>query len=144
MSDHRNVVDKSWNCNEVDWDEYECHRPPYTKELYEMIFQHHEQHGGQWDIALDVGAGGGTITKVLLQKFHHVILSDPSEEYVTRAQARFRKEADAGTVTFARRKFHEFKPQEDFPAGKQVDLITAGTQVDGQKGFSFIHFDVLL
>ena len=104
-----------------------------------MIFQHHEQHGGQWDIALDVGAGGGTITKVLLQKFHHVILSDPSDEYVTRAQARFRKEADAGTVTFARRKFHEFKPQEDFPAGKQVDLITAGTQVHVQKGISFIR-----
>lgn len=127
MSDYKDVPERAWNCNEVDWDEYESHRPPYTKELYETIFQHHERHGGQWDAALDTGAGGGTITKVLIERFRHVIFSDPSDEYISRAQARFRREADAGTVTFAQRKFHEFKPGEDLPGDHQVDMITAGT-----------------
>jgi SAM-dependent methyltransferase len=123
----RQDLDLTWNCNEVDWNEYESHRPPYTKALYDLLFQHHELHGDQNDVALDVGAGGGTVTRVLLQKFHHVILSDQSEEYIARAQKRFRKEADAGSISFLERKFDEFKPEQDFPDGKLVDMITAGT-----------------
>jgi SAM-dependent methyltransferase len=121
------VVSRKWDFNEVDWNEYESHRPPYTKELYELVFQHHELHGGRWDAALDVGAGGGTVTRVLLEKFHHVIFSDPSEGYISRANARFRKEVDAGSVSFLQRRFDEFKPGEDLPAGEPVDMITAGT-----------------
>ena len=121
------VVRKKWDCNEVDWNEYETHRPPYTKALYDLIFRHHELHGGRWDAALDAGAGGGTITRVLLERFHHVIFSDPSEEYIARAKVRFRDEVDAGSISFLQRRFDEFKPEQDLPDGKPVDMITAGT-----------------
>lgn len=127
MPQRQDIIDKAWDCNEVDWNEYESHRPPYTKALYELLFQHHTVNGGQWDIALDVGAGGGTITRVLLEKFHHVIFSDPSAEYMTRAQKRFHEQANASSASFLQRKFDEFQPEKDLPEGKLVDMITAGT-----------------
>lgn len=123
----KDIVERAWDFDEVDWDEYESHRPPYTRALYELLFQYHEVHGGKWNSALDVGAGGGTITRVLLKKFEHVIFSDASEEYNTRARARFSKEADAGAVSFLHRRFDEFNPEQDFPTGELVDMITAGT-----------------
>lgn len=128
MPQNQDIVDRAWDCNEVDWNEYESHRPPYTEELYELIFQHHEANGGRYETALDVGAGGGTVTRVLLEKFQHVIFSDPSTEYVSRAQKRFGNEVDAGRISFLQRKFHEFNPEQDLPAeGTPVDMITAGT-----------------
>lgn len=110
MSHWKKNVDLNWNCNDVDWNEYESYRPPYRKELNELLFQLHELYGGKCDNAFDVGAGGGTITRFLLNKFHHVIFSDPSEEYNSRARQRFHKEADAGSISFLQRKFDEFKP----------------------------------
>lgn len=127
MPQRQDIVDRAWDCKEVDWDEYESHRPPYSESLYDLLFQHHEANGGQWNVALDAGAGGGTITRVLLQKFRHVIFSDPSEEYMTRAQKRFHEEAAVGTASFLQRKFAEFKPEQDLPNGTPVDMITAGT-----------------
>lgn len=127
MSQQHDTINRTWDCKEVDWNEYESHRPPYTKALYELVFQHHEQHGGQNLVALDVGAGGGTVTKVLLEKFDHVIWSDQSAEYIARAQQRFRTEIDSGAVSLLQRKFDEFQSDVDFPAGKPVDMITAGT-----------------
>lgn len=127
MAQRQDTINVTWDCKEVDWDEYESHRPPYTKALYELLFQHHEEYGGQNHTALDVGAGGGTVTKVLLEKFRHVIWSDQSAEYIARAQQRFRKEADAGSVTLLQRNFDEFQPEVDFPAEQPVDMITAGT-----------------
>lgn len=124
---YKDLLKNPWDCKEVDWDEYESHRPPYTKELYDILFQHHDSHNGRYDTALDTGAGGGTVTKVLLQKFQHVVFSDPSEDYNTRAQARFSKEADVGSISFVQRKFDEFKIEDDLPGGKPVDMITAGT-----------------
>jgi hypothetical protein len=57
----------------IDWDAYESHRPPYPDALYDMIFQHHQNHGGDLDVALDVGAGGGTVTRVLLQRLNYAL-----------------------------------------------------------------------
>ena len=119
------VVSQKWDFKDVDWNEYEAHRPPYTDALYQLIFQHHALHSGRWDAALDLGAGGGTVTRVLLEKFSHVIFSDPSEEYIARAKARFRNEVATGSVSFLQRRFDEFKPAEDLP--EPVDMITAGT-----------------
>lgn len=126
MSDWKGVAESAWDCNEVDWNEYESHRPPYTQELYDLVFEHHGDQ--RKELALDVGAGGGTVTRVLLKHFSHVIFSDPSTEYISRAQKRFSREADAGRVTFLQRRFNELDPKADLPSeGQLLDMITAGT-----------------
>lgn len=126
MPERKDIVGEAWDCKEVDWNEYESHRSPYTKALYDLIFQHHETNNGRYESALDVGAEGGTVTKVLLERFKHVIFSDPSEEYITRAQKCFKKQLDSGSMTFLQRKFDQFT-LEDIPNETPVDMITAGT-----------------
>jgi SAM-dependent methyltransferase len=120
--------DNLWDFGKIDWDEYESHRPPYPDELYKIIFKYHGDHQGRWSQALDVGAGGGTVTKELLSVFDHVYCSDAAAGYVAQAQERFATEKEKGSITFLQRKFHEFKPEQDFDSDDQlVDLITAGT-----------------
>jgi len=117
----------TFDFNKIDWDTYESHRPPYPDALYDIIFRHHQDHGGNWDLALDVGSGGGTVTKVLLHQFNHVVCSDAAAGYVAQAEQRFSREGSAGRASFLQRKFHEFNPEIDFPSGHPVDMITAGT-----------------
>ncbi|KAH7070230.1 hypothetical protein FB567DRAFT_539521 [Paraphoma chrysanthemicola] len=117
----------TFDFGEIDWDVYESHRPPYPRALYEMIFQHHGENGGRWDTALDVGAGGGIVTKVLLEHFQHVACSDAAAGYVSQAGRRFAQESNARRASFLERKFDEFNPDTDFPNGSLVDMVTAGT-----------------
>ncbi|KAF9879707.1 hypothetical protein CkaCkLH20_02518 [Colletotrichum karsti] len=117
----------TFDFGKIDWEAYESHRPPYPEALYDIIFQHHREYAGRWDTALDVGAGGGTVTKVLLQHFKHVVCSDAAAGYVSQAEHRFSQEKSAGRVSFAHRKFDEFDPATDLPQGRIVDMVTAGT-----------------
>ncbi|KAL6915157.1 hypothetical protein FSST1_012917 [Fusarium sambucinum] len=117
----------NFDFGKIDWETYESHRPPYPDALYDVIFQHHQDHGGDWDLALDVGAGGGTVTKVLLHHFDHVVCSDAAAGYVAQAEHRFSQERSTGSMSFLHRKFHEFSPETDFPSGRLVDMVTAGT-----------------
>ena len=111
---------------EVDWDQYESHRAPYPNALYKLIFQHHRE-GGEWDTALDIGAGGGTVTKVLLEHFKQVVSTDASAGYVSQIAKRFSSQEKAGRITCLQRKFGEFNLEQDLPNGQRVDMITAGT-----------------
>ncbi|XEV07542.1 hypothetical protein FSHL1_012829 [Fusarium sambucinum] len=88
----------NFDFGKIDWETYESHRPPYPDALYDVIFQHHQDHGGDWDLALDVGAGGGTVTKVLLHHFDHVVCSDAAAGYVAQAEHRFSQERSTGKL----------------------------------------------
>jgi len=40
---------------------YASFRPTYPKELFDLVFKHHErQLGARWDTAVDLGCGTGT------------------------------------------------------------------------------------
>lgn len=133
LQQNLNPRHQTWDFDNVDWDEYESHRPPYSKALYDIIYEHHQAHGGQWNTALDVGAGGGVVTRVLLNSFDHVYCSDSSATYLAQAKARFSKEAEAGRVSFLQRKFDEFDTEKDLANTGPVDLITAGTCIHFSK-----------
>lgn len=114
-----------FNYANMDWDQYMAHRPAYPAQLYEMIWDYHQAHGGNFDNALDVGGGVGVVTRDLLPKFSHVTLSDLSDLYISQAKNAFASTTNPKQLSFLTRKIEDITP-EDLPNGP-VDLITAGT-----------------
>lgn len=39
------------------WASYKAHRPEYPQSMFALWFDYHRKHGGQFDLAHDVGAG---------------------------------------------------------------------------------------
>ncbi len=68
-------------------DNYYQYCPLYTKSFYPLIFDYNNNHGGQWDTAHEVGAGGGNVAKELGQHFQTVPVNDPYTKYINTAKA---------------------------------------------------------
>ncbi|GBF62016.1 methyltransferase [Trichophyton mentagrophytes] len=71
-----------------DFDSYIKYRPPYSDKLYAEIYQYHNSHGGQWNLAHDAGTGAGIVAEELSTKFTTVAASDPSAFYLEQAKRR--------------------------------------------------------
>lgn len=39
----------------LDWDEYTKYRAEYSQELYDLIYEYHDRHGGVYHHAYDIG-----------------------------------------------------------------------------------------
>lgn len=114
----------TFNFKDQDWELYTQHRPSYPKAVFDHIFEYHKKHNGQFNEALDIGAGNGIVTRNLLEKFSHVTFSDVAEQYVGQAKERF---ASFGPdkVSFLHAGFGDLSPQK-FPSSK-LDLATGAT-----------------
>lgn len=119
-------VNADFNYSNMDWEQYTAHRPSYPAELYQMVYDYHKYHGGDFKAALDIGGGNGIITReFLLKNFSHVTLSDLSDSYISQAKLTFAPIVDHKQLSFLTRKIEDVKPG-DLPSGL-VDLTTAGT-----------------
>ncbi|KIW05306.1 uncharacterized protein PV09_03831 [Verruconis gallopava] len=74
--------------DEAFWNNYLKGRPKPPQSLFDRIYAYHEQHGGRFDIAHDVGAGNGPYSAQLRSRFKHVIVSDIVAENVQLAELR--------------------------------------------------------
>ncbi|TPX15931.1 uncharacterized protein E0L32_000265 [Thyridium curvatum] len=105
------------------WESYLKGRPRAPERLLDRVFRYHEEHGGRWDCAHDIGAGVAPYASDLRSRFADVILSDISPDNVAVAQARL------GTDGFSYRAAR----------AEDVDDITPGT-VDMTFASTMFHF----
>ncbi|OCK78551.1 S-adenosyl-L-methionine-dependent methyltransferase [Lepidopterella palustris CBS 459.81] len=99
-----------------DWENYLNCRPNYRQsDFYPLIWDYHTSHGGQWNLARDVGTGPGNVAEVLSTKFAKVEGSDPSAFHIEVAK---RKCIELPNVSFA------VSRAEDVVATTKADLIT--------------------
>jgi trans-aconitate methyltransferase len=70
------------------WDSYHRYRPVYPQELFDTVFQFHEEHSTNTSssVAVDYGTGPGTIIPHLLEKFEKVIGTDLNEDQINRGR----------------------------------------------------------
>lgn len=99
-------------------------KPVYPPELFERIFSFHQEGGGRWEHALDVGCGPGTISEVLAKRFScSVVGSDINALQLDNANKRFKHLAPK--VSFCR------SPGENlsWAANSSVDLVTCAEAI---------------
>ncbi|CZT21811.1 uncharacterized protein RCC_07678 [Ramularia collo-cygni] len=117
-----------FNYKELDWEQYALHRPAYPAQLYDLVCEYHQSHGGVFDSALDIGGGIGIIARdFLLKKFKRATLSDPSDDYISQAKLALASYASSKQLSFVKSKIEDMRPS-DLPNGP-VDLLTAGTSL---------------
>ncbi|EMD66889.1 hypothetical protein COCSADRAFT_282588 [Bipolaris sorokiniana ND90Pr] len=102
-----NSTTNIFNKDKSFWNNYNKGRPQPPKSLTDRIFKYHEQHGGGFTTAHDVGAGDGLYAAKLKARFAHVIVSDISASNVELAKRRLGQDGysyrqarveDAGSV----------------------------------------------
>ena len=86
--------------DETFWAKYVNGRPNIPSSYFNTIFDYHKKHGGSFNVAHDVGAGSGVHTARLIDRFQHVILSDPYKENVNVAESQLATAAADGRCTF--------------------------------------------
>ena len=69
------------------WEDYVKGRPHIPQSYFDSIFDYHQQNGGAFGTAHDVGAGPGNHSPRLVNKFSHVIVSDPWESNIQVAKS---------------------------------------------------------
>jgi SAM-dependent methyltransferase len=110
-----NSNDRIFARDEVFWNNYLKGRPQAPPSFFDRIYRYHEQHGGQFGVAHDAGAGNGPYSSELRSKFNHVIVSDIVKENVEFAEARL------GTDGYSYRAA-KVEEADDIPPGS-VDLV---------------------
>ncbi|EFE45032.1 conserved hypothetical protein [Trichophyton verrucosum HKI 0517] len=88
-SDRGTSSESVWGLKENNpgyWEGYLSTRPVYGDKFYNRIYEYHAAHAGSspasFSTAHDVGAGPGQVSVQLARKFSHVVVSDPSENYL--------------------------------------------------------------
>ena len=109
--------DKIFARDEAFWNNYLKGRPKPPQSLFDRIYTYHEQHGGKFGTAHDVGAGNGPYSAQLRSRFDHVIVSDIVAENVQFAESRL------GTEGFSYRAA-KVEEADDIAVGS-VDLVFA-------------------
>jgi SAM-dependent methyltransferase len=109
--------DKIFAHDEAFWNNYLKGRPKPPQSFFDRIYYYHEQHGGKFGTAHDVGAGNGPYSAQLRSRFDHVIVSDIVAENVRFAESRL------GTDGFSYRAA-KVEEADDIPEGS-VDLVFA-------------------
>ena len=72
----------------VFWDAYISTRPNYSKAFYNLMYAHHAAHSDCWDLAHDIGCGGGQVAAELSSRFARVVASDNNDTHLTVAKRR--------------------------------------------------------
>lgn len=124
QTENRNAFESS----NFDWEAYLKHRPKYTKELYDLVFDYHSDKNGSLSLAHDVGAGLGNVTEVLVARgFKEVVASDSSAFHIGVAKDRLSRSLSSD-VQSGRVKFEACAAEDLIADGKaqpsQADLVT--------------------
>ncbi|KAL4914014.1 S-adenosyl-L-methionine-dependent methyltransferase [Aspergillus aurantiobrunneus] len=101
-------------------DDYIWFRPSYSDVLYTEIYRYHEAHGGQWDLAHDVGTGAGIVAEELATSFGCVAASDPSAFYLEQTKQRLHSSSIKSKLIFG---CHPGEDMSWLPSGS-VDMVT--------------------
>ncbi|KAJ3486068.1 hypothetical protein NLG97_g6690 [Lecanicillium saksenae] len=72
------------------WADYHSYRPMLPPSMFAAWIKYHEGHGGQLNVAHDIGAGSGTGAAFLSQVFAHTYVSDPGEANIAIARTRLK------------------------------------------------------
>ena len=70
------------------WNDYNKGRPVVPSSFFEHIFAFHSEHGGAFGTLHEPGAGNAVHTARLAQRFHRVVVSDPSAQNIELAKDR--------------------------------------------------------
>ena len=68
------------------WKDYLEARPQVPDSFFKRILNYHTEHGGQFDVLHDAGAGPGVHTTRLSKHFERVIVSDAAENNISIAE----------------------------------------------------------
>ncbi|KAL8882239.1 MAG: hypothetical protein Q9198_000729 [Flavoplaca austrocitrina] len=69
-----------------DWESYITHRPAPTSDFYQLIYDHHRAHGGEFNLAHDIGTGPGNIAQQIGKAFKKVHASEPSAYHTSQCR----------------------------------------------------------
>ncbi|TQW10940.1 methyltransferase domain-containing protein [Cordyceps javanica] len=100
------------------WASYKEHRPEYPQSMFDRWYDYHRAHGGKFDTAHDVGAGGGILSAKLAQSFAHVVVSDPGASNLALARSALQP---ASRFTF-----HLGPGEASWLPAASVDLVAYG------------------
>ncbi|KAJ4145211.1 hypothetical protein LMH87_004066 [Akanthomyces muscarius] len=100
------------------WASYKEHRPEYPQSMFDLWFDYHRKHGGKFDAAHDVGAGGGILSATLARHFARVAVSDPGSSNLALARSVLHP---ASQFTF-----HLSPGEEPWLPPSSVDLVACG------------------
>lgn len=101
------------------WEDYLKGRPDVPSSFFERLFDYHASHGGEFGTVNDVGAGPGTFSKVLADRFDHVILTEPVGDTLDIAKKLLGAES---TSTF---EFRQSTAEDDSLRPGSVDVAIA-------------------
>ncbi|KAI9486329.1 MAG: S-adenosyl-L-methionine-dependent methyltransferase [Benjaminiella poitrasii] len=95
---------------------YSKFRPTYSDEIYSLIYDFHERHANDYNLAVDVGTGTGQVAIELSKKFKQVYGIDNLEEQINNATAQ-------DNITYQVGSGEDLSHFKD----NSVDMITVGT-----------------
>ena len=74
-----------------DLDSYRAYRIIYDPPFYDLIYNYHISHNGQWNLAHDVATGPGMVAEALATRFANVVASDINANQIAAARLRLEK-----------------------------------------------------
>ncbi|KAH8657487.1 S-adenosyl-L-methionine-dependent methyltransferase [Tricladium varicosporioides] len=107
---------------------YASNRPSYSSAIYNVVFEHHANTGGQFGLLVDCGCGPGNATRDMAASFDHAIGVDAGPAMIEAARS------VGGTTKIGEAIKFEVAPAETFSEleslkPESVDLLTVATAV---------------
>ena len=121
------------------WDAYVSTRPKYSKDFYQLIYDHHASHSCSYETAHDVGCGAGQVAAELASHFRHVIASDNVSHHVGDAKSRLEKEFDESRITYLESKGENLashQPAQSADLIASAEAVAAMDTADGLRSFA--------
>ncbi|KAM7216515.1 S-adenosyl-L-methionine-dependent methyltransferase [Rhypophila decipiens] len=83
------------------WTNYLAARPKYNaSNFYNILYEYHDAHSGDYGVAHDVGTGPGQAAAVLASRFRHVVASDTNEAHLVAARHHSGSNANNNNIEF--------------------------------------------
>ena len=114
-------VGKTKEIADFNWEKYTAGRPIYPQSLWDRVLNYHSKHSGSWEKVNDVGAGAAVYTKKLGEKFSHVAVTEPNEEFMSLAKKRLSAESDSDQ----KYQFHQASFDDQIQPENSVDMVFA-------------------
>jgi SAM-dependent methyltransferase len=117
---------RPYSSSTFDWTAYARYRPVYPNSLFDVIYEQHTAHGGQFDCAHDAGCGGGIAAPFLAARFEHIYLSDPSAKAIASAESNLKNSSYSSTkFSFKQASAEDMSWLEP----ESVDMVTIGAAI---------------
>lgn len=113
-------------------------RPPYSDNLYKLIFDHHAKTDGKVGRVVDVGCGPGLATRSLAQAFDEAIGLDPGAEMINAARSIGGKTKSGKDIRYEVSAAEACSKVDGLEPGS-VDMLTSATAVHWFEMDKFWH-----